>query len=88
MLYAVWELATHQRGVGIVVPHYLLYFCAKFEILKIFVWVVIKPDVDSALGSVVPTEKLFLDQIHTWGSFLTYLTLIQTTFKILLCTNI
>ena len=76
------------NGGGNSCPPLFTIFLCKFEIFKIFVGVVIEPDVDSALGPVAPTEKCFLGQIHTWRSFLTYLTLIQTTFKILLCTII
>ena len=56
-------------GVGKVVLHYLLYFFASLTFFKTFVRVVIKADVDSALGPVAPTGKFFLGQIHTWGSF-------------------
>ena len=83
MLYACDSLLHTKWGWNSCPPLFTIFLC-RFEIFKIFVQVVIEPDVDSALRPVAPTGKFFLGQIHTWGSFLTYLTLIQTTFKILL----
>ena len=76
------------NGGGNSCPPLFTIFLCRFEIFKIFVQVVMEPHVDSALRPVAPTGNFFLGQIHTLESFLTYLTLIQTTFKILLCTNI
>ena len=57
------------NGGGKSCPPLFTIFLCKFDIFKTFVRVVIKADVDSALGPVAPTGKFFLGQIHTWGSF-------------------
>ena len=43
-------------------PLFTIFLC-RFEIFKIFVRVVIGPDVDSALGPVAPTGEFF------WAKF-------------------
>ena len=51
------------NGDGNSCPPLFTIFLCRFEILKIFVRVVIEPDVDSALGPVALTEKFF------WAKF-------------------
>ena len=57
------------NGGGNSCPPLFTIFLCRFEIFKIFVQVVIEPDVDSALRPVAPTGKFFWAKF-TPGEFL------------------
>ena len=58
------------NGGGNSCPPLFTIFLCRFEIFKIFVQVVIEPDVDSVLGPVAPTKKFFSGPNSLLGKFL------------------